>query len=425
MSTGKIAENSQVGTIQELSNVNNAEGIKQNTKSNTSIHKFFQTSSPRSFSKAQNTKPRNIQDALANSYGLSKTDAQNIESAVNALQKHLDSISTRQAGNNWEIGMKLQENIDKSADIKNNFFTKLKTALAKLVHFFGSDSKLKNLQDEGLRNFNDIKTLLTEDAKGKEFLVSFIEGNADNKDVMDGLCKMLGVKTEHLDENNAKNYLTDFKNVGNDCKTYFENWGKCFQDDIFDEEKIEAKINESQLYKDGARNGTTFNIDFKTSYGDIKSPENGFNLNNIKDFKEQCMSIIIPAFNNNDNKTINAIGGMLARVESQGYQMIYNNFSSESPQLNQLSDITFVTNGTLHMDIKGEVGKSLTVDCSIQGLTETNATMNNPNKFYQHTDVKFKLTYPFDSNTNSYNSVNGCKQEIEKVNIDIYGIAKN
>ena len=32
MSTGKIAENSQVSTIQELSNVNNAEGVKQNIK---------------------------------------------------------------------------------------------------------------------------------------------------------------------------------------------------------------------------------------------------------------------------------------------------------------------------------------------------------------------------------------------------------
>ena len=229
----QIGGTPQVDTIQELSNVNNAEGVKQNTKSSTSIHKFFQTSSPRSFSKAQNTKPRNIQDALANSYGLSKTDAQNIESSVNALQNNLDSISPRQAGK-WQMGMKLQENIGTTVEslnaahklkdeiknlkdennIKNNFFTKLKKALAKVANFFGDSSKLeifnkiennekilKLANNQGREQFNDIKILLTEDDKGREFLASFIEKNAGNNEVMDGLCKMLGenLKSKILD----------------------------------------------------------------------------------------------------------------------------------------------------------------------------------------------------------------------------------
>lgn len=447
MSTGKIAENSQVGTIQELSNVNNAEGIKQNTKSSTSI--VSKSIHALNLSKAQNhAKPRNIQDALANSYGLSKTDAQNIESAVNALQNNLNDIPSGQAGNNWEIGMKLKENIDTTVEslnardelnastkrlkdennIKNNFFTKLKKALAKVANFFGDSSKLeifnkiennekilKLANNQGIEQFNDIKTLLTEDAKGREFLASFIEKNAGDKEVMDGLCKMLGAKTEHLDFTQSKdNYGLDLRATGEAEKKYFNAWSNCFNDFIFDKGKIKAQIKDSQLYKDVNR-AETFTIDYQTSYGNINGE---FSRKNLETFVDRYVEVLKQACNKNDTQTILALGSILARVIAQGYNTVVGTNSKT------FSDQFVIANGHQHMTITGSPRKPLNVNIKIQGTTPAQANSKGES-LWQHTDVEFEMCYPFDIKTSSYNSDSNVTQTVKKANIDIYGIVSS
>jgi len=423
MSTN-ISDINQTVPVQGIASINNDEGIKQNMESKTDVaNKSFPLLN---LSNAQTTKPHNIQKALADAYGLTKTDAQNIESAVNALQ---DSINPgkreRVEVENLKFSKDFQENIDSGADIKNGFFTKLKLALAKVAHFFGSDSKLEKLQNEGLQKFNGIKTLLTEEPQGRDFLASFIKKHADDKFVMDGLCKLLGVKTEHLDFTQSKdNYGLDLRATGETEKNYFNAWSDCFNiikdtvslenDFIFDEDKIKAQIKNSQLYKDVNRD-ETFTIDYQTSYGDIKGE---FSRKNLETFVDRYVDVLKQACNKNDTPTILALGSILARVIAQGYNTVVGTNSKT------FSDQIVIANGHQHMTITGSPYESLNVNIKIQGTTPAQANSKGES-LWQHTDVEFEMCYPFDNETFSYNSDSNVTQTVKKANIDIYGIVQN
>lgn len=454
MSTS-ISGINQVASNQGTVNINNDEGVKQNTKSKPSIpNKFFQY---KNLSNTQTTKQHNIQKTLADTYGLTKTDAQNIESAVNALQDAINPEKRERVEvENLKFNKDFQGNIDSSADIKNGFFTKLKLALAKVAHFFGSDSKLEKLQSEGLQKFNGIKKLLTEESQGRDFLASFIEKHADNKSVMDGLykilggknfeknpyldsfisqygnnrtvmdglCKILGTKTEHLDFTQSKdNYGLDLRATGETEEKYFNAWKDCFNinefvslenDFIFDENKIKTQIKHSQLYLDVNR-AESFTIDYQTSYGNIKGE---FNCKNLENFVDRYVAVLKQACSKNDTPTILALGSILARVIAQGYNTVVGTNSETFP------DQFIIANGHQHMTITGSPYEPLNVNIKIQGTTPAQANSKGES-LWQHSDVEFEMRYPFDTETFSYNSDNNVTQTVKKANIDIYGIVQN
>ena len=315
---------------------------------------------------------------------------------------------------------------------------------------------MEKLQNEGLQKFNGIKTLLTEEPQGRDFLASFIKKHADdkfvmdglykilggkdfeknpyldsfieqygnNRTVMDGLCKMLGAKTEHLDFTQSEdNYGLDLRATGETEKKYFNAWSSCFNinefvslenDFIFDEDKIKAQIKDSQLYKDVNR-AETFTIDYQTSCGGIKGE---FSRKNLETFVNRYVDVLKQACNKNDTPTILALGSILARVISQGYNTVVGTNSKT------FFDQFVIANGHQHMTITGSPYEPLNVNIKIQGTTPAQANSKGES-LWQHTDVEFEMCYPFDNETFSYNSDSEVTQTVKKANIDIYGIVQN
>ena len=206
-------------SVQAQTNVNNqAEGIKQNTESSTNINSYNGT--VKNLTTSSTTKSRNIEKALADTYRLNKTDAENIQSFVSALSQHIDKHIDKQSvlgtAESWGSGgagivedlksnlktsEKLRENIAKNTNIKAGFFTKLKSLCARIASFFGNNSKLEKLQNEGIAQFKELKSCLTTGLVAQQFLASFIENHADDEKVMNGLVKCLGndLKSKILD----------------------------------------------------------------------------------------------------------------------------------------------------------------------------------------------------------------------------------
>lgn len=189
--------------------------IKTNSEQKTAMQDSFCDTKSLS-NKQKRYDSIHVQNVLQKTYHLNGTDAKNVQAFVNALDEYIDEqikkCSNTDGAETWGTGgagivedikrerkssEKLKENIAKNTNITVGFLTKLKSLCAKIASFFGDNSKLEKLQNEGLAQFNDLKKCLKVKQESQHFIESFMKANADKSDVIDGLMKIF--KSEVLD----------------------------------------------------------------------------------------------------------------------------------------------------------------------------------------------------------------------------------
>ena len=100
-------------------------------------------------------------------------------------------------------------------DVKSGFLDKIKALCAKILKFFGNDSKSVQLHGDGIAVFDEIKTRLLL-PENRNFALQFIKANEIHADVVKGFARILGLK---LNENlNLNTQLETFINT-----KYFNN----------------------------------------------------------------------------------------------------------------------------------------------------------------------------------------------------------
>ena len=87
------------------------------------------------------------------------------------------------------------EKTEINPDLNSGFLQKLKALCAKIMKFFGNESKVIQLQKEGISAFNDVQDMLLS-TNGREFVLSFLEKHKDNIEILNGLVSVLGLKLD-------------------------------------------------------------------------------------------------------------------------------------------------------------------------------------------------------------------------------------
>lgn len=164
---------------------------------------FPQTSIPVVGSDNEPSNPSILPQKGANATDFAKM-ATELGSAPSLVQSNLSPKTVSILQNTYFFSQEEAEQITAFADgvrkldynaqvnINPGFLTKLKSLCAKILNFFGNQSMVHRLQQEGMDVFKELKNHLLQPGN-KDFISIYIDANNNNPDALKGLALVLGI----------------------------------------------------------------------------------------------------------------------------------------------------------------------------------------------------------------------------------------